>query len=86
VNPRAPANRDVERRLHGLAARAQEERERLVDILNENTSLMTDIQVSGELRVSVRESKATASPLRGTTGLIRWSRRAAHNIDIMLST
>jgi hypothetical protein len=48
ANPRASANRDIERRLEGLAARAQEERKGLVDILNQNIGFWTDIQVNDE--------------------------------------
>ena len=36
ANPRAPADCDIERRLHGLAAGADKARDRLVNILNQN--------------------------------------------------
>jgi hypothetical protein len=65
ANARASANRDVERSLYRLAARAQEQRERLINIVNDNIGFRTDIQVHDELRVGVRKSKAdrlVASP------------------------
>jgi hypothetical protein len=65
ANARASANRDVERSLYRLAARAQEQRERLITIVNDNIGFWTDIQVHDELSVGVRKSKAdrfVASP------------------------
>ena len=48
------ANGDVERRLDGPAARAQQERERLVHIVNQNIGFRADVQVANKLRVGVR--------------------------------
>ena len=65
ANARASANRDVERMLYRLAARAQEERECLINILNENIGFGTDVQVHDELRLRVWKGKAdrfVASP------------------------
>jgi hypothetical protein len=65
ANPRASANRDVKRMLYSLAARAQENGERLINIVNQNIGFGTDVQVRHELRVGVRKGKAdrfVASP------------------------
>jgi DNA-binding MarR family transcriptional regulator len=58
ANARTSADRDVEGRLHSLAARAHEKRERFIDILNYNIGFRADVEVHNELRVRVRESKA----------------------------
>jgi hypothetical protein len=65
TNACASADRDVEGRLHSLAARAQEKRERFIDILNHDIGFRADMQVHDELCVGVRKSKAdrfVASP------------------------
>ena len=65
ANARASPDRDVERTLHSLAARAQENGKRLVNIFNQNIGFRTDVQVSHELCVRLRKGKAdrfVASP------------------------
>src|SRR6185312_311380 len=57
ADARASADRDVERTLDGLAARAHEERERVIDILNQNIGFRTNMQVSYELGVGVRKGE-----------------------------
>jgi hypothetical protein len=72
ANARASANRDIERGLNGFAARAQEEREGLVDILNQNIGFRADVQVH-ELGVGVGKGKADrllASPQHAMPKLI----------------
>jgi len=64
-NARASASRNVERALHGLAARVQEERESCVNIFNQNIGFWADVQVNHELRVGVRKAnpdRLLASP------------------------
>ena len=58
ANPRAPADCDIERRLHGLAAGADKARDRLVNILNQKIGFRAEVQVHDELGVGVRKSKA----------------------------
>jgi hypothetical protein len=65
ANARASADRDVERSLYRLAARAQEQRERLINIVNDNIGFWTDVQVHDEFRVRIRKGKTdrfVASP------------------------
>jgi len=72
ANARASANRDIERGLNGFAARAQEEREGLVDILNQNIGFRADVKVH-ELGVGVGKGKADrllASPQHAMPKLI----------------
>ena len=63
---RETANGDVERRLDGPAAHAQQERERLVHIVNQNIGFRADVQVANKLRVGVRaQLTASGKVLRG---------------------
>ena len=58
ANARASANRDVERRLHGLTAGLQEGGESRVRILNDNIGFGANVEVNDELRVCFGERKA----------------------------
>jgi hypothetical protein len=65
ANPRAPADRDVERMLDALAACPKEERKSLVGIGDQNVSLWPDLEVNDQLRFGLRKSEASrfiASP------------------------
>ncbi len=55
---RASATRDVERRLHSLAARVQDDGESFVNIFNQNIRLWTDAQAPHELRLCVPKGEA----------------------------
>jgi hypothetical protein len=57
ADARAATDRNVERGLDRLAARAQESRESLVNIFNDNIRFWADIQVNDELRVGVRKGE-----------------------------
>jgi hypothetical protein len=69
ANARAPTDRNVERTLSGLAACAQETRESLVDIRNQNVCLGSDLQgttssasVSGNAKLGGVHDPVVASP------------------------
>ncbi|HLY00764.1 MAG TPA: hypothetical protein VKR62_18885 [Roseiarcus sp.] len=57
ADARAAADRDVERRFDSLAAGAEEERERLLDIVNQNIGFRADAQVAHEFGVGVRKGE-----------------------------
>jgi hypothetical protein len=73
ANARTPTNRDVERTLNALAARAQEERESLVYVGDQNVRLGSDLQVNDKLRVRLGKGEASrfiASPQKAVTELV----------------
>lgn len=73
ANARTPADRDVERTLDTRAACAQEERQSLVHVGNQNVRLGPDSQVNDQLRVGLRKREASrfaASPQQAMTELV----------------
>ena len=58
ANARASPDRDVERTFHSVAARTQENGQRLVNIFNQNIGFRSDAQVNHELCVRLRKGKA----------------------------
>ena len=59
ANARTPTDRNIERTLNALAAGAQEERESLVDIGDQNVRLGSDLQVDDKLRVRLGKGEAS---------------------------
>jgi hypothetical protein len=73
ANARAPADHNVERTLNALAACAQETRESLVDIGDQNVRLGSDLQVNDQLGVGLWKGEASrfiASPQQAMTELV----------------
>jgi hypothetical protein len=58
ADARAAADRDVERRFDSLAAGAEEDRKRVLDIVNQNIGFRADTQVAHEFGVGVRKGEA----------------------------
>ena len=73
TNAGTPADRNIEWRLNALAACAQETRESLVDIGDQNVRLGSDLQVNDKLRVCLGKGEANcfiASPKQAMTELV----------------
>src|SRR5271154_5707769 len=67
ADTRASANRDIERRLSGLPARVQEEREGLVNILNQNIGFWTNVHLNrsrtrAHRPIAISKGGSVASP------------------------
>ena len=58
ANACTTANRQVERRLDGVAARVQEDRESLLDVAHENVRLWSNMEMHDQLRVRLWELEA----------------------------